>query len=178
MVRYFGLCAGTEAKFGVNLAQKLTGGKIVALLIGAGIAISAASWGSADFIKAPDPRSYKTTGGEIVRVWVDVSKSQRNTCAEYKYEVNGRTYTSSMYCFNDEKFPYDCIMGQPVEVYYQEKSPSLAVLDRKRPTAKMFTALMMIGLLAFGVIAGVFAPDPPWMRKNRRDRPAPDSPSS
>lgn len=160
------------------LKKKLTGGNIIALLIGFGLAISAAMWGGEDFFKAPDPRSYKSTAGEITRVWVDISKSQRNTCAEYSYEVNGRKFLSNQYCFNDSKFPFDCINGQPVEVFYQESNPSLAVLDRRRPTSKMFTALMMIGLLSFGVIAGVFAPDPPWMRKNRRDRPEPEQPSS
>lgn len=145
--------------------HKLTVGRMIGLLIGGALAVSAVVWGSSDFIKAPDPRSYASTSGDIIRVWVDISKSNRNTCAEYEYVVSNKKYHSKLNAFNENTFSYDLIPGQPVIVYYQPEDPSIAVLDKKRPTQKMFTALMLVGLLSFGTIVAVFAPDPPWVRK-------------
>ncbi len=144
---------------------KVTAGKVVGLVIGSMLAVCAGIWGSTDFLKAPDPRSYASASGEVLRVWVDISKSNRNTCAEYEYTVANKKYRSKMNSYNENTFPFDMIPGQPLIVYYQPNDPDVAVLDRKRPTQKMFTALMLVGLLSFGTIVAVFAPDPPWVRK-------------
>lgn len=152
---------------------KLSIGKIVALLLGSAIALAAGYWGCQDFLNAPAPNSWEKADGKITRVWVDTRKSNRNLSAEYEYMVAGKNYSSRMYSFNQYEFPYDTQANSEVDVYYQPDKPELAVLDRRKPTAKAFTALMLIGLLAFGIIAGVFAPDPPWMRPNRWQRPGP-----
>lgn len=154
------------------MAKKLTPGRMVALIIGVCLGVVIALWGVDDFLKSPDPYSWSKTPGIIVRVWTEGNKEHNTLHAEYKYKVDGQSYLASNLRFNDQVFPPQSAEGQPVEVYYQTKNPAIAALDYRKPTKKLYTALVVIGVIAFAIIGGVLAPDPPWMRPNRSARPS------
>ena len=147
---------------------KLTPKKIASLLIAGALAIAAAMWGTADYLNAPPMDAWSKTEGKIIHVWMEPRKSYRTLFGEFEYDVAGKKYTSSTYRYKEKDFPSDTKIGVPVLVYYLPDDPEMAVIDRTKPMDKMFTALALIGILAFGMAGAVLVEEPFWMRSSRR----------
>lgn len=147
---------------------KLTPKKIVSLLIAGALAIAAAAWGTDDYLHTPAASAWTKTRGKVIHVWMEPRKSYRTLFGEFAYDVAGTTYTSSTYRYKEKEFPAETKPGDQVDVYYLPDHPEIAVIDRTKPMSKLFTALALIGILAFGMAGAVLVEEPFWMRSSRK----------
>jgi hypothetical protein len=147
---------------------KLTPKKIVSLLIAGALAIAAAAWGTDDYLHTPPASAWTKTRGKVIHVWMEPRKSYRTLFGEFAYDVAGTTYTSSTYRYKEKEFPAETKPGDQVDVYYLPDHPEIAVIDRTKPMSKLFTALALIGILAFGMAGAVLVEEPFWMRSSRK----------
>lgn len=151
----------------LSVASKLTPKKIVSLLIAGALALAAAAWGTVDYMHAPANSAWSKTRGKVIRVWMEPRKSYRTLFGEFEYELAGKKYSSSTYRYAEKEFPADTKSGVPVDVYYLPEHPEIAVIDRSKPMNKLFTALALIGILAFGMAGAVLVEEPLWMKQSR-----------
>ncbi len=108
-------------------------------------------------------RHWPSTPGVISASYVSVrsgGKSRTGTI-EYRYTVEGRTYTGSLLSFGKTLFESESTtvarypQGAQVDVFYDPKDPALAVLDPGAAPGTGLALLAGIGLVGYGVWRGL-----------------------